>query len=202
MRRGAGAGVRAVTFPIVRRRLFTFFSFVSLLALAALAVLWVRGYWVSDSLTWTSREATFCAARFGGGRLELMRSTSDPSAFVETGDSVVFEKPKPGFEYDRGSPADADTWGFGSPETDVRLLGVRYRYGPVLFLTARHLSMPVAYPLVLAAVLPALWLRDARRRRLRRRRAAAGCCVACGYDLRGSSGRCPECGREVERDSA
>lgn len=33
------------------------------------------------------------------------------------------------------------------------------------------------------------------RRRMRRKR---GLCVKCGYDLRGSKARCPECGREFE----
>ena len=40
------------------------------------------------------------------------------------------------------------------------------------------------------AVAPGVWL---LRRRLARRRRA-GCCLACGYDMRASPGRCPECG--------
>jgi hypothetical protein len=39
--------------------------------------------------------------------------------------------------------------------------------------------------------------RELGRRWRRRARVAAGRCVACGYDLRGTPGRCPECGREV-----
>jgi predicted amidophosphoribosyltransferase len=50
-------------------------------------------------------------------------------------------------------------------------------YWPLALLAA-------AYPLIAASKLI--------RSHLRRR---AGCCIACGYDLRASPDRCPECGR-------
>lgn len=50
-----------------------------------------------------------------------------------------------------------------------------------------------------AAVLPAVWIGRCVSARLRRRhvRVKAGLCAQCGYDLRASKGRCPECGNVI-----
>jgi hypothetical protein len=50
-----------------------------------------------------------------------------------------------------------------------------------------------------AAALPALWLGlTVRRSILGRSRRRAGLCGVCGYDLRATPGRCPECGALAE----
>jgi len=64
----------------------------------------------------------------------------------------------------------------------------------------RLLAIPM-YPFVATtAALPIFWFRRRLYRREAARRSSAGLCARCGYDLRGSPGRCPECG--VESSSA
>ena len=49
---------------------------------------------------------------------------------------------------------------------------------------------------LVTGVLPALWVARRRRASIAARRRCAGQCEGCGYDLRASPDRCPECGTE------
>lgn len=65
---------------------------------------------------------------------------------------------------------------------------------PNIPMTYWDVIVPLWLPAAFAAVLPVYALTIARTRRLREKRARAGLCVRCGYDLRATPGRCPECG--------
>ena len=76
----------------------------------------------------------------------------------------------------------------------VTLLGAEYMAGAWRSVPAGRFVV-VAVPHVLVVVLtaagPLWWLARARRQRRRNR---DGLCRACGYDIRATPGRCPECG--------
>ena len=68
-------------------------------------------------------------------------------------------------------------------------------HGDRIFL---NVFTPYWLPMACAAVLPAIWLVLALRAR---RRRGIGLCTACGYDLRATPERCPECGAVEQRGS-
>jgi predicted amidophosphoribosyltransferase len=51
-----------------------------------------------------------------------------------------------------------------------------------------RLQIPLLFPMILGSVCPILWLRN------RKNPAKNGACPVCGYDLRATPDRCPECG--------
>ena len=163
----------------MKRRLFTILSALSLLIFMAVCVLWVRG--LSRYEMWeyqTSADKLYHVVSVHG---DIYFSAVDRSPSIHA---------PVGFKYSGAkAPAHWDSWHASTPKPNVarRMLGVgfiRFEYGVKLVLACWLLSAS-------CMVLPTLWMSRYVRERLR---TARGLCPSCGYDLRATPERCPECG--------
>jgi hypothetical protein len=142
---------------------------VSLVLCAATVALWVRSYFVADIVergTWERAD-----------ELRLTRGAV-VVAFQTSG------HPHPGLRHLRDAPGTvANTAAEMGDSPGWRLCG--FEYSPDVNLIA----FPI-WPLAVATSLLPL----GRATRGRRTERAADACPACGYDLRATPARCPECG--------
>jgi len=128
------------------------------------------------------------------GRLTILAQVPQPRADLDTVGYDPFHHPRH-FTY--------SSWALG-PEDERSPNGyfsTRLIYYPSPTLHRPRLSTVVVvlphWSLAVLAIVVAYSLSTFSRGRLRRRRAALGQCRACGYDLRASPDRCPECGTTV-----
>jgi hypothetical protein len=68
--------------------------------------------------------------------------------------------------------------------------------GRVFWPLTRSVTFPLWLPLALFTPAPVIWMVAWHKRRGRRK---YGLCIHCGYDLRATPGRCPECGAIPKR---
>lgn len=162
-------------------RAFNLACLISLFICAAVLVMWQRSYRGCDVLIAQRGPADrlTCSSEFG---LIVLEVEGAQRGRVLAGWSY-FEKPLPRRFRKQGL-----------------LLGFAGWRG-----TARHylllpssplwgVAIPYWFPFLAAGTLPAVWIARMRRRRAARLRAERGLCAKCGYDLRASNSRCPECG--------
>ena len=159
---------------------FNLVAALSLLLFVATAVAWARSSAVGDQWVWygdPARPDCYSTLTAADGRVRY--AWWDVSMFSGT-------NPAPGHTAGDGRGTLLNPIAVpGDPHYAAP--GFRYDEYPTGWLVQLHFAVPT-----LAAVpLPALWLARHRRTRHRRR---AGLCPACGYDLRASPDRCPECG--------
>jgi hypothetical protein len=174
----------------VKRRVFNVLAAVSLVLCVAIVALWVRSYWRHDMLN------CFGAARPG--------AVHNYGITSEQGKVDIFERwetyshPPAGWSLvSTGSVLNVyrfTSWVPRSPgDRTVRFLSFGYRDTPTFSPpdNFRIFWFPHWFPALLFAVFPALRACSIlRERRLHR----AGFCHRCGYDMRATPERCPECG--------
>jgi hypothetical protein len=155
-------------------------------------VLWVRSFWVTEFAGWSGSPHSYGVLSISGLlRVERFNYFEKPGW-----DFVRYPTPPDGVW---GEVAARDRqggflkrFGFASARIDYRKDGTQVRQAFYL----PHWSLVLLFTIV-----PALhWLPRLRRRR------APGLCAACGYDLRATPNRCPECGavppglRQIQQD--
>ena len=194
------------------RRLLTLLSALSLLLCVAAAVVWVRSYFVGEALIWNG------VRREAGKSQEVLWSVNVWSA--QGGVGVYHDQ----LWMPAGFYARADTFDWARDRMRVypyvpipQLQRGRYVQGlgvtlfewrgeqtwPTMDLASpaasnpareRVLILPYWLPVLLTALLPAWAALHWRRARRTASRLRGGLCPQCGYDLRATPGRCPECG--------
>ena len=170
----------------MKRRLFTTLATLSMLLCAAVLMLWVRSYWDTDFVGWSDHRQFFGALSMGG----VLRFEHGGYGAGRAGwDGVSYPTPAGGL------------WGEVTARTRrggvLRSLGLAYARVDYNFdgtMVRRALYVPHWLAAAVMSVLPVLAI-GARRRR---RRSDPSICANCGYDLRATPGRCPECGVEPE----
>ena len=159
-----------------------------MLVAVALSVLWVRSPTYDESISGGSLAGSCWALTSEPHRIQFSYMTGLPEqvraylARLRVGSAPRVLKLTTGDMVFRYEPPPHSVLAFGwesrpSPST------------PTIWF--RRVTVPYAFAIVLFAFPATLALAGSIRNRRRRR---AGCCVACGYDLRASLARCPECG--------
>ena len=172
----------------MKRRLLNLVTALSLLLCVAVGVLWIRSYWAAEWVWYnrfttgrdatTLREIVFCV---GEGQAASAVSTTGVPRLEDL------------------SRARAVGWVWETYEADSVSDKVPGRFGFGIDMTGRlprpfgYWSCTVALPLWFVTLAFAL-LPLTRLSQLLRRPLLPGLCRKCGYDLRATPGRCPQCG--------
>jgi hypothetical protein len=188
----------------MRRKLFTLAAAVSALLCIAAVVLWVRGYWAYDDLAWTRASnagnrhySWYLSLASGRGGLGVMLDAE--VAYTDSLSPAEAARPLDRWsapEHLRHAPAYPQPF---APRAAVTFGGFAVLWVANPGTVARDVIVPAWFVVLLTAATPALWL---WRTTVRRAAARAGLCSRCGYDLRATPDRCPECGAVPAKGAA
>lgn len=178
------------------RRVFTVASAVFLLLCIGTAALWGRSRWFYHSWSCGGPTGTFCELSSGCGRVCIEWGTTafpigrfqHSAQPVEAGMAAPWGETNPlGFRL----AANRKRFTYALAVVDGQPPAAVSSGTPSLVSQSSLLVVPYWFLCLLLAALAGIAFR------LRRRPAAPGHCPTCGYDLRASADRCPECGTPI-----
>jgi hypothetical protein len=198
MRDGGQDGQRRGDVKHLWRWLFSFAAGLSAVLCIASGILWVRSYWVGDqfaqghhyhSPALVTQSTWF--VRIGAGGFSIGHYWQD-FPMPPSGRSM---EPISGFFWNRVSPLypiarTPSIWNHLGMAAIQETISVSSVGGTI---RGAGIAMPFWLVCSITLACPGLWL----FLRMRRRDSIPGHCVKCGYDLRATPDRCPECGRVV-----
>jgi hypothetical protein len=169
------------------RFLLNAFAALSLMLGAATVALWVRSYRVADAWGWSSGQRSVqCGIASGRLRIDTTRLADEGGSWGAP--SLAHSRyPAADDPPGRRLPASLGNLGFA---VEHRIKSKNYESFLVL--------VPLWAPLLILCGAAAVFRRSAKRS-LREQRRRAGACPDCGYDLRATPDRCPECGTIARR---
>lgn len=160
----------------MRSRFFTLIAAISLVICIMTTALWVRSYYILDAVDWSTSHgrAGFFTIQ---GRIAYGAVTLGPTYPRKVIQGLSYRTTAVGYSFSVNMMRPSWTSWTGFALARIRQTGF----------SAWDIRVPYWLPLLLSAIAPILWYR-------RRHRYPRGACQQCGYDLRASPDRCPECG--------
>ncbi len=182
----------------MRPRLFTILSAISLALCMACVVMWVRSYYIRDIVSFGVTGGDSHVAQSILGRLHLLSNLSGGCVEGKVYYTADHLSPQAIWQAGMSGYPQHVQWrgGFVWQSYDNFIMCA---VGDELGFTIRSrlVVIPYWFPAVVCGILPLFWLSQVRGRRHQENRRRRGLCLVCGYDLRGSPQRCPECGTPV-----
>lgn len=197
-------------------RIINILAVGSLILSTGCAVLWIRSYFYVDLWSWAALHddgvwvvQTHRRLWIGRGSVILTMETEG----WRDGEHTPFNSRAMASRLRRENPAGTEFWHNTFP-LDARMrtlvdsgltgrFGLEWRRSPEVAAGDTRMGGAMArislgYVTVPGLMFALWWLRRRYRQYVARVRQQNGCCVTCGYDLRATPDRCPECGNILD----
>ncbi|MBC7784896.1 MAG: hypothetical protein H7144_13745 [Burkholderiales bacterium] len=191
--------------------MFNIATIISALFCLAAAALWVRSYWITDFVCYERFNAPYASiappvagdtspsfpgagTRFGPLAIYCMSLQTEPGNIRLTSSEQITPHGGGGLNYSSWELISGH-WGgnYGNTVHWDRLgflFVTSYWYGKRI---SWDFGVPYWFMVMLGLIAPVRWISTRRHRQY-----VPGHCRSCGYDLRATPTRCPECGLEVQ----